>query len=397
MLTRVSLVLTAVLLASPLAEAGSCLARPADAIDSDAYTVVAGWPPEDMQLLVNEFAFRHDWHKHSDAFAQGFGRGDEVYGESLTLGGEFDQRRVDAWKRSYIKKHQVDYLKRLAPHVGKLRIDRELVAALLSSCLRRGVWAVVEPMDDCQFKFSAGLWPEQRRKADALPVRFGVSGGRCEPWPNQPLTSAETAVSCVRSGNGGTKVTLELADGTVVGKTLAPLVARRLPDEPLLENRSASKAPEIEVITLFRSRDYRQVQPGRGCPTCRLLAADVRPSQAGAMIVDIGVVSSTNSGHWFRCPAGLRCAVPEFSPTDQRNVSGQQACRVWRLTDDDAEAQDAIQITYQAQTESCKNCPQGMDYLAAHKSWEEAKERAQKGCEDFADLPVQVMQKRRRP
>jgi hypothetical protein len=256
-----------------------------------------------------------------------------------------------------------------------MKVDRALVAALLSSCLRRGAWAVVEPIDECQFKFSAGLWPEQRHKADSHPVKLAVLGGRCEPWPTQPLATTDTSVSCVRSGNGGLQITLELADGTVLVRSLAPLVTRHIPDEPLLENKSASTTPEIEVITLFRSRDYRQVQLARSCPTCTLLAADVRPSRTGATIVDVVVVSSTNSGHWFRCPAGLRCGVPEFSAIDQQDVSGcsgQRACRVWRLTDNDAEARDAIQITYQIDAETCKNCPAGMDFASAHKAWEQA-------------------------
>jgi hypothetical protein len=37
-----------------------------------------------------------------------------------------------------------------------------------------------------------------------------------------------------------------------------------------------------------------------------------------------------------------------------------------------------------------------MDYASAHKAWEEAKDLTQKGCETFADPPVQVMGKARR-
>jgi hypothetical protein len=350
-----------------------------------------------MQLLLDEFASKRDWRKHSDAIAEGFGRGDQVYGESLTPTAEFDKRRMDAWKRSYAQKRHVEYLKRLAPQIAKIKIDRSVVAAVLSSCVRKGAWAVVEAADDCRFTFNAGLWPQQPPNANVRPVKFGVSGGRCEPWSNQAPTATETAVSCVRSGNGETKVTLELSDGTILKRSLAPLAARRVPDEPMLDKTSATR--EIEVITLFRSRDYRQVQLARSCPACRLLAADIRPTRAGATIVDVAVVSTTTSGHWFRCPAGLRCGVPEFSPIDQRNVSGcagQRACRVWRLADDDAEARDAIQITYELSGQTCKNCPEGMDYASAHKAWEQAKDRAQNGCEAFADPPVQVLSKPRR-
>jgi hypothetical protein len=382
------------------ARADSCLVRPVDLPDVAAYAVMEKWSTGDMRLLLDEFAFKNTWHKHSDAIAEGFGRGDEVYGESLTSTGEFDKRRSDAWKRNYAGKRHVEYLKRLAPQMGKAKLDRTLVAAMLSGCLRKGAWAVVEPADDCRFTFSAGLWSEEeRRKADLRPVKFSVSGGRCEPWSAQPLTTTQASVSCARSGNGTAKVSLELADGTVLNRSVAPLTARRVPDEPVLETGSAAKGPEVEIITLFRSRDYRQVQLARGCPACKLLAADIRPTRAGATIVDIGVVSTTTSDHWFRCPAGLRCGVPEFSPVDQRNVSGcagQRACRVWRLADDDAEARDAIQITYKDGGETCRNCPEGMDYASAHKAWGEAKDRAQRGCETFADPPVQVLGKARR-
>jgi hypothetical protein len=66
---------------------------------------------------------------------------------------------------------------------------------------------------------------------------------------------------------------------------------------------------------------------------------------------------------------------------------------VWRLTDDDTEARDAIQITYQADTVTCKNCPEGVDYASAHRRWEEAKAQAERVCEIFPDEPVQMVGK----
>ena len=106
-----------------------------------------------MQLLLDEFAFKRDWRTHSDAIAEGFGRGDQVYGESLTPTADFDKRRMDVWKRSYAQKRHVEYLKRLAPQIAKVKIDRSVVAAVLSSCVRKGAWAVVEAADDCRFTF----------------------------------------------------------------------------------------------------------------------------------------------------------------------------------------------------------------------------------------------------
>jgi len=74
---------------------------------------------------------------------------------------------------------------------------------------------------------------------------------------------------------------------------------------------------------------------------------------------------------------------------------GQRACRVWRLTDNDAEARDVIQITSQISSETCKNCPAGMDFASAHQAWEQTKDRAEKGCETFADPPIQLFGKPR--
>jgi hypothetical protein len=186
-------------------------------------------------------------------------------------------------------------------------------------------------------------------------------------------------------------VTLETSSTGVLKQTLAPLQARRIPDEPVMEERMSK--PEVEVRTFYRSRDYRQLELGRGCPTCRLYAADIGPTRPGATILDVALVSSGGSGHWQRCPAALKCGVPEFSPPDQRNVSGcvgQTTCRVWRLTDDDAEGTDAIQITYQVKEATCKNCPEGLTYESARKRWEAVKAESGQACEVFADPRPQV-------
>jgi hypothetical protein len=186
-------------------------------------------------------------------------------------------------------------------------------------------------------------------------------------------------------------VSLETTGG-VLKQMLAPFPARRIPDEPVLEKRRS--APQIEVIALFRSRDYRQVEYGRACPTCRLLAADIRPTQPDATIVDVALVSTSDSSHWFRCPAALRCGVPEFSPPDQPHASGcsgQRVCRVWRLSDDEREARDTVQITYQVDKATCKNCPEGVDYASARKRWEVARGEAQRTCKVFPDDPTQVL------
>src|SRR3954454_10154853 len=73
--------LLAALFASSSALADTCLVRPTDSQNgSAAYSAIESWSRQDMQLLLDEFAFKRAWHKHSEAIAEAFGRGDQVYG-----------------------------------------------------------------------------------------------------------------------------------------------------------------------------------------------------------------------------------------------------------------------------------------------------------------------------
>ena len=267
-------------------------------------------------------------------------------------------------------------------------------AGTADSCPRDGLWAELRPLNDCRFTFTAGYGPEAHSKRGTpQPIKFQVSGGRCEVWPGRPLNATGTSVQCARSGNGSATVILETSAG-VLKKVLAPILARRVPDEPVLEK--VRSPPQIEVVALYRSRDFRPVEFGRGCPQCVLLAADIQPMQPGATILDVAVVTTGGYGHWFRCPAAFRCGVPEFSPPDQRNVSGcagQRVCRVWRLAEDDTEARDTIQITYQTDTATCKNCPERVDYASARRRWEEAKAQAERVCDTFPDRAPQFLRR----
>jgi hypothetical protein len=253
-----------------------------------------------------------------------------------------------------------------------------------------GYWAQLKAMGDCRFTFAAGLSPAAPKGMSPRPLKFRISGGRCERWPNRPLSASGASVQCARSGNGATTVILETTEG-VLKRVLAPLPARRIPDEPVLEQRPSS--PQNEILTLYRSRDYRQVEFGRVCPNCRLLAADIRPTQPDATILEVAVVDSGGSPHWLRCPAAFRCGVPEFTPPNEPRASGcsgQRACRVWRLSDDESEGRDTVQITYQVSRATCKNCPEGVDYASARKRWETAKLQAERTCETLPNDPAQL-------
>jgi hypothetical protein len=223
------------------------------------------------------------------------------------------------------------------------------------------------------------------------PVKLNVIGGRCSRWPDRPLRVAGDSVQCERSGNGSVTVSLETTRGEPVRETLAALRVRQVPHEPELEQ---TMAKQIEVLALYRSRDYRVMQFGRSCPHCRLYAAEIRPSLPGASIISVGVVSTSGGPGWLRCPASFRCGVAEFSPPDQRNASGcagLSACRVWRLSEDEAEGQDTVQITYEGKVNRCRNCPDGVSYEEARRRWQQAKAEAGDACPVFADPPPQSL------
>jgi len=64
---------------------------------------------------------------------------------------------------------------------------------------------------------------------------------------------------------------------------------------------------------------------------------------------------------------------------------------VWRLGEDEGQAYDTIQITFEAKRSICRNCPDGLTYDEARKRWEEARAEAANACEVFPDPPPQVL------
>jgi hypothetical protein len=138
-----------------------------------------------------------------------------------------------------------------------------------------GYWAELKALDNCRFTFAAGLSRTASGRASSRPLKFRVSGGRCQPWPNRPLTAPGTSVLCVRSGNGSTTIALDTTDG-VLKKVLAPLATRRVPDEPVLEKRRSQPQTEgpytvqVTRLPLYRLRAGLPYVP----PTWRRHPAD---------------------------------------------------------------------------------------------------------------------------
>jgi len=371
------------------ANAESCINTPRDEHRSADYELLSNWSAKDLQLLVDEYSYAQKFSQHQDALNGGFALGDVVYRQILTPGRSFGRNAVRSWKRAYLQSGHKEYTRRLKPMLRGRNLDQTLVAVAQDSCLRAPASGEVQAIDNCRFNFSAGLRPESEGLSVA-PSRLTIVGGRCAPWPSRGLISRGHSVRCERSGNGGVMVTLGLTRGEPVQTMLPPLRVRKVPDEPVLEERTR---PQVEVLSLYRSRDYRVVEHGRSCPTCRLYAADVRPSLPGATILAIGVASGGFSS-WLRCPAGLRCGTYEFSPPDHRNVSscaGQVSCRVWRLAEGDGEGYDTIQLTYEVREQVCRNCPRGVTFEEAHKRWERARQEAENPCEVFPDPPPQAI------
>lgn len=386
----------ALLVAAFAARAQTC--APPTGAPAQPYQALAAAARDDLSLLVDEYMFVHRWTRHAEATAAGFRYGDLVYGEVLKRGGRFDAGKTAQWRRAYSDagKARARFLAGLGSTIDLARVDPAALDWVLHVCLAPRTWSQVKLRDDCRFVFSAGLLPDARQREvkgattpGVRPVSFRVRGGRCAKWPARALSEKGDAVECVRSGGAEVVLELETDRGAGARQVLAPLPGPAVAPEPYQTSKLTE--PATEVISLWRSRDYRQQQLGRGCPACALYSADVRPPVPDAVILRAETVSSSGVG-WQRCPAGLRCGVNEFSPPDSPRLSGcagVASCRVWRLAETDAEASDVIQLTYQAPETVCVNCPENVDFETAHRNWAAALRNARPRCEAVADLPVQ--------
>lgn len=377
------------LLVSLSAQADGCTLPAAGA--GEPYVTLAGLSKRQFYLLLNEYMFVNDWKQHAQAVAAGFRPGSRVYGQVLKAKGRFDPKATAAWRRAYTKSGRAQFQAELGETIDLARIDRSVVDWILGHCLGSRLWSEVQVINECRFVFAAGVVPDQSDAPSVQPVGFEVRGGRCSRWPSRPLSATGDKVQCVRSGSSTVSVELTTAESGAVREVLAALPQQQLPPEPVRTQQPSE--PASEVVSLWRSRDYRLQQLGRGCPSCGLYAADLRPSVPGAVILRADTVSSNGAG-WLRCPAGFQCGVYEFSPADNPGASGCAevfACRVWRLAETEGEASDVIQLTYQTPQSQCTNCPEGVDFETAHKQWEEARDAMPSRCEVFADLPAQVI------
>lgn len=376
------------LLVSVSARADRCVVPSGDS--AEPYVTLAGLSKRDLYLLLNEYMFVHRWTRHAEAVSAGFRLGNRVYGEVLKSAGRFNPESTAAWRRAYSKSGHTQFLTELGPKVDIATVDRAVVDWMLGVCLASGLWSEVRTINDCRFVFTAGVMPPEASASAVQPLRFEVRGGRCGRWPARPLSVKGDAVQCVRSGYGAVTLELVTDQAGATRQALPTLEHPELRPEPLQETKLSE--PVSEVFTLWRSRDYRLQQLGRGCSSCGLYAADIRPSASGAVILRALTVSSSGGG-WQPCPAGLRCGVYEFSPPDNPQLSGcaeLSSCRVWRLAESAAEASDVIQLTYQSAEVVCVNCPGTVDFETAHRQWQEARAAAVPSrCDVFADSPAQ--------
>ncbi len=355
----------------------------------EPYAALAGLSKRDFYLLLNEYMFVHSWTEHAQALSAGFGIGSKVYGQVLKSGGRFDPKTTAAWRRAYTKSGHPQFLTGPGGRIDIAAVDRAVVEWILGTCLGSRLWSETRAINACRFTFAAGLAPAGGSSPTVQPVWFEVHGGRCGQWPARPLSVKGDVVQCVRSGDAQVTLELRTDQGGVTRQTVPALQRAQLPPEPVRENKLSE--PASEVFSLWRSRDYKLQQLGRGCPTCSLYAADIRPSVANAVILRAETVSSGGAG-WQPCPAGFRCGVYEFSPPENPRLSGcagTSACRVWRLAEGNAEASDVIQITYQTSETGCSNCSGDLDFETAHKKWEEARDATPDRCEVFPDSPPQ--------
>jgi hypothetical protein len=387
-------VLLWVCLSLPVARAANCLSDPPSA--SEEQRLLARMSAEQLRLLVDEFAYQRKFLTHDDALSSGFAEGDRVYGVGLSAGRSFDRDAVAKWRRSFAEGRHREYVRKVAPMLGGRPLGRELAAVALNSCIRSPAWSRATGTDACKFSFSAGLRHASEGVA-VVPVRLRVAGGRCAKFPANPLTVSGATIECERSGNGSVSIVLEISPGRELHELVPAMPVGKLPEEPVQEQR---RSTQMEVVSLYRARDYRPLDLGRGCPTCRLYAADFRPSVPEAKIVSVALLSSSGPPDWWRCSAQYPCGVPEFSPPGDRlasGCSGESACRVWRLSESGEQGQDVVQLTFEATQAVCRNCPQGMTYAEAHERWE-AKVAAVRAsaCREFDDPPVQQLDARKK-
>src|SRR5437879_4833913 len=71
------------------------------------------------------------------------------------------------------------------------------------------------------------------------------------------------------------------------------------------------------------------------------------------------------------------------------------SCIAWRFTDDGVNTRIRVNVFYKLKRSVCVNCPDGVDFTAAHKQWQEAKDRtlgqASEGCPTFSDPSPQEL------
>lgn len=360
-------------------EARSDLCALPSAETGEPYATLAALSKRELQLVLDEYAFLHKWTKQTEAVAAGFRRGDRVYGEVLKGTGGFSVEGMGRWRRTYEKSARSEFLERLQPKVDVSTIHPQVVTWALRDCIANKTWSRVRVIDDCRFVFTAGLAADAAG-SKVKPLGLEVSGARCGAWPERPLTVKGEAVQCVRTGSEPVLLRINTDQGGASTQRLPRVAEKEVPPEPL--QRATVGKPVSEVISLWRSRDYRLVQLGKGCPGCGLYSAELRPSDPGAVVVSVATVSSSGAG-WQRCPANLRCGVYEFSPVDNAMVSGctgVSACRIWRLAETDVDASDVVQVTWQRSGSECVNCPAGTDFATAHQQWEKIRDRALASC-----------------
>ena len=302
--------------------AGTCALPAADS--GEPYVTLADLPKDELRLLLNEYMSLHQWTKHSEALSAGFQTGHRVYSEVLKSGGRFSSQKTAVWRLAYEKAGRRQFRAKVEAKVDMATVDRAVVGWLLQVCLGSNLWSEVRAINDCRFKFTAGRMLDDASRETVQPLRFEVRGGRCGQWLGQPLSVKGDTVQCVRSGAGAVTIELTTDHAGTTRQTLSALTTVDMPPEPVQQIRPSQ--PVSEVISLWRSRDYRLRQLGRGCPTCELYAADIRPSDPNATILRATTISSSGGG-WRRYPRqvfGVESTSSHLSTI--RNSAAARAC-----------------------------------------------------------------------
>jgi hypothetical protein len=357
------------------------------------YNTLLTYDTDSIKLLINEYGYERDWASHQEAVNGGWNFGDSVYGETLTRGGTFNREVKSQWMTKFQRTRHQQYMISTTSSVVMNTLDPSIIRVLNASCFSTGSWNVQTSIDPCHFTFQAGYRYGRQNEAAVTPLKLTVTNGICTGWPlDLALAPQGDSVTCTRSGQGTTTVTLLTKEsGSIYG--VMPAFVATIPPEPVM-NHSQS-VPITKEIYLYRNRDFVHAPGDIDCANggCKeLYYADFGPSEPESHIIRV-----TDKGcdqgkcrQWYHCGGTQDCGTVklEFTRVDAYDIGCEEVtkCRVWSVTSDRSNNRTTIEMTYRRGSDKCLHCYPGLDYAQSHARWLMDKKRIESySCPSFRD------------